>query len=204
VPAPFPSSEVTDDFNRANGAVGAPWADTPNGVSNPGFNVASNQMVGSAGNAWMYYDLALGVIAEARLTVGAYTAGFLELQLLVAAGDANFGGYAVSTDTTTSYIFRYGQGSADTELDSLAGSFTAGDELGMRVLAGGVVEFYGKAAAGEWGLLATVTDPDPIEGDLKAAVFMSATSTTIDDFAVGSLGEEGDSMFHLYRRRRKT
>jgi hypothetical protein len=203
VPAPFPSSEVTDDFNRANGALGGLWLNDPPGSDQPDFAIVSNQMVGAA-NAWAYYDLALGAVCEVRVTLAAYSAGFAELELLLGPGTAGWRGYTCGTGNGNSYITRYNADpTADEELSSFVGTFTDGDEMGMRVLAGGVIEFYGKPAAGSWSLLETVTDPDPLTGDFKAGIFASHASTVFDDFAVANVADSASSMFNLFRRRRK-
>lgn len=198
---PFPLA-VTDGFNRANGAPGGLWTPDPDAsATNPEFTISSNQLVGVGANAWMFYDRPLGALAEASILIGAYSAGTIELELIINAGTADFGGYAISTDGTDTFLYRYGIPSGFSTLDTvLAGSFSAGDSMGLRVLGDGVVEGWGEAGGG-WVKVLEAVDPDPIVGNFVGAPYMSATSSAIDDFSVLSLAD-GGGMLNLFRRRR--
>lgn len=202
---PFPLT-VTDDFNRANGAPGGLWTPDTDGADQPEYTIASNQLQATT-NSWMYYDLALGATCEASVKMGAYTEGFAELELLVGAGTGAWGGYAVfsSQAGNSCQIFRYAPApGSDSSLDEIDGTLSTGDEMGLRVLPGGVIEFHTKPAAGSWSLLSTVTDPDPLTGDFKAGLFSSHASTAYEDFSAASVaGASSGGLLNLYRRRRK-
>jgi PKD repeat protein len=143
-PPPFPATAVLDNFDRANGAVGANWAGDVNGFIVTGNQGTQNCCYVSA--TWNGTGAVFGANQEVYLTIAtpssaaremdlmlkvqgtSYTAGHIEVRY-----DANPGRVQVST---------YQSGKWTNRGASISTTFAAGDRFGARALANGDVNIY--------------------------------------------------------------
>jgi hypothetical protein len=141
----FPLTSLLDDFNRANGSLGANWAGT---VSQANFRINSNSVqVRSSGGQVYWNASSFGANQEAFLTFTDLGAASTEQGLLL-----KFNGSS-PTSANAAYISVIYSGGAITVRSraplqgiqtrgSVAVSFAVGDTLGARALSDGTVLIY--------------------------------------------------------------
>lgn len=134
------STTITDDFNRANGVLGANYtrglgtANTIQVVSN-----AAQVGVSSSDFYALYTGTSFGSDQEAAITIVSDffpTDDYVQLAARASGADSTFAGYAVYTNLTSgagnTEIARYSAGSSTT-LKSATVTFSSGDQIGIRV-----------------------------------------------------------------------
>jgi hypothetical protein len=155
----FPQTAVLDDFNRADGRVGANWAISTRSRS---YRIDDEQLAVRVGGALAWRDPAFGVDQEAFVTFSSVSgrsrtqglwlksqsANRSDLGAIFVVYDARAGAVRVSTLRTGHrwywpILTSYGR---------TAAAFADGDQLGARALADGTVEVYQNGS-----LLTTVT-----------------------------------------------
>lgn len=151
----FPEIGVLDDFNRANGSLGANWSVL---VGDP-FEIASNRVVNSSGNAnSAYWNSAIpGGDCEAFITFVQRDSND-EALLFVAMSSpgASWNGYAIGINPPQ--IYRVDGGSR-TEIGSSISGVTVGDgdSIGIR-FGSGQIQYHFKNGSDPWALVGVATD----------------------------------------------
>ncbi len=154
---PFPAAAVLDNFNRANGALGANWAGT---TAQTRFRVNANsaQALGVGGAVWWNAGAAFGASQEAYMTltaIGASTSTLTRTQGLLLKSNgvdpATTGGQAIEVryvnDTTAApdrveVRTKLSGGSWTTVTTITSATFATGNQLGARVRADGTLTVY--------------------------------------------------------------
>lgn len=186
----FPSEAVLDDFNRADGALGANWSPDTFSFSNPAPTISSNRLVGIAGDNRAYYSLtqhlADGQVA-ATVPVLAPTNEKAALAWRVQGPDtAGVDGYEVESNQTGDglRIFRVDNQSY-TQIGLLESPLVAGDKMGVR-FTGSSHEFYLVPSSGPKLHLGTITDATYTSGGY-GGLTLEGTTVRVDDFVLGPL-----------------
>ncbi|NNJ13651.1 PKD domain-containing protein [Chloroflexales bacterium ZM16-3] len=132
------TASVIDDFNRANGVIGASWTG-----STSAYGIDANQLVIDGDDAAIFWATPFGTDQEVSVTLSTVDTASTEIDLLLKAQDSSGcnvlevwyqparGTVEVWTCTGTNTWVQHGSG--------LAASFSAGDRLGARVTASGIV-----------------------------------------------------------------
>jgi cytochrome c peroxidase len=180
----FPAiSAITDNFNRANGAVGGSWSGAIGGYS-----VSNNQLVAGDGDQYMVWNQAAGPAMEASVRLTNINTAASEIDLLLKSVGQNWNGGVV----LVSYIPSAGQlqvwSSANgnwTQHNSINVTLAAGDTIGGRLKADGSVEVYrngtliGSTTVGSWPFV-TATG-------FGGVWVVGGAGTSFDDFRAGTL-----------------
>lgn len=177
----FPSlTTILDNFNRADGGLGANWT-TMAGT----MGVTSNQMGAAAVPALARYNVA---------TYGPNVDGFITISVLpsvtngasiLARLSSAANGYMVTYQVGTGILIRRLTGGAPTTLDTTAvPALSAGDKLGIRCRGATIESWY--TSGGVWTMAASVTDATYSTANYLA-VFLSGTTSRVDDFGGGTM-----------------
>ena len=182
----FPSTPVLDNFNRANGALGAPWVDELTGLS-----VDANTLASSGAYAATEWGGAVfGPNQEAYITIAtpAPTASEQDLMLKVQGASWTSGHIEVwySAPDARVNIYTFSPAESWVERGVISGvTFTAGQRFGARALADGTVQVYrdatllGTASVGNW--------PFAAQGGRIGLSFVSSVVGRYDDFGGGNV-----------------
>jgi hypothetical protein len=180
----FPTTNVLDNFNRANGALGSNWGGNVNNYS-----ISNNQL--HPGQDWVYWTPnAFGASQEAYITLANIDQSSAEIDLLLKIQSSGGtievlyyppGGYVqVWTYTPGADWQQYGS--------NIPVTFANGDQFGARALENGSVEVYkngslvGTADVSAWQFAQN--------GGSIGLWTVNAGTTLLDDFGGGTTGSE--------------
>ena len=189
-----PSTPVLDDFNRANGGVGAGWSLLrPSGVAS--MNVSANAAVDASASlfAWNYWNGAsFGPDSEAYVTVANYlSSDVIRIGARVSgAGTTSAAGYYVSVSGAGAWtILRIDSSGLSTTLASgVTQPLASGDKLAIRVV-GSVVSALHFTSGGGWvQVLSHDTSGDSIRFTAAGRLAIEFRTSTIDNFGGGTVG----------------
>ena len=188
----FPSTDVLDDFNRAEGPIGSNWSGwTQN------YAIDSNEMiVGSLGSGTdIYWNASsFGADQEAFVTFSHVDTDGWEQDLLLKSQSSNSWGnvlevlYDATNDVVTIWTSTNGQWNQHgTEIPV---TFYDGDQFGARAYADGTVEVYKNGELLDTRDVSSWTYYD--DGGYIGLWFINATDAVLDDFGGGTIaGGEG-------------
>ncbi|MCL4294078.1 MAG: PKD domain-containing protein [Anaerolineae bacterium] len=186
IPSAFPSTNVLDNFNRSNGAIGSSWSGTTSGYS-----IVSNRMDVESAQAIFWNPTSFGTSQEVYITLTTVDSGAGEQDLLLKVQNiSNWSdglievlydavGQRVQVWTYTA-AQDWVQRGADIPV-----TFASGDQFGARATASGQVEVYRNGA-----LLASrdVTAwPYYANGGYIGLWFVDASNAVLDDFGGGTV-----------------
>ena len=184
-PAGFPTTNILDDFNRANGAIGSNWSGTTSGYS-----IASNRLDVGSGDYLFWNTSSFGPNQEAFVTVTNVdpNAGEQDLILKSQSSSGWSSGvievwYSASSSIVQVWTYTYSQGWVQRGAD-IPVTFANGDQFGARATADGQVKVYRNGT-----LLATrdVTAwPYYANGGYIGLWFINASNAVLDDFGGGT------------------
>lgn len=189
---PFPNTGILDNFNRANGDLGASWTADILGASWPTPDIASNQCKADAGNSWSagYYNVATyGPDCEVYATIPVIPAGGsvrLMARITSPGSGGTVDGYEIETYGADSYLTVCVNG-VRTTISVLSSGFSAGDGLGLECI-GSTITGYRKPAAGSWGSIGTVADFAVSSAGYVGILFVNEATARLDDFGGGTVG----------------
>jgi len=167
-----------DNATRANGAIGANWT-----VTNNGINISSNNFVGTANaNDLAYWSASLfspSQFAEVTLTALNGTSDFPGVAVLVSGSGAATQGYNCIESTTNIYMQRI-SGTTNTTLTSAASTGAAGDILRLEAAPGGALTCYKNGVS-------TLTATDTTYATGQPALFLNGTVATSKNWSGGNL-----------------
>jgi hypothetical protein len=177
----FPSTPVLDNFNRANGPLGANWT----GYEFPGATIISNRVDSNAsstgGRAWT--AATFGPDCESYLTVADNNGGTPTVAAgarLRQLGNLTTDGYIHQQVSGTSTIQRYDDGALTQIGASVTATFAAGDKIGITASSSTLTGYKNS------GSIISRTD-----STYSAAGYVSLEcqqgSTAVDDFGGGSI-----------------
>ena len=196
VPPPSPSSSVLppvlDDFNRANGGVGANWGPiAPAGYAS--VTISSNAAVDASATqyAWDYWKpSSFGPNAEAYFTVASYSGtDTIRVGARVTGGTSSYSGYFVWVTSAGAWsIIRVDNGGQPVTLASgVTQTLASGDKLAIQIIGSRVTALHYTAASG-WGqVLSYDTAGDSIRYANPGGLAVEFKTSTIDDFGGGTL-----------------
>ena len=186
VPTGFPSTAVLDNFNRADGAVGANWGGTTSG-----YGIASNRLDVGSGGAIMWQGAPFGADQEVYVTLTSIDPSGSEQDLLLKSQSSSTwtsGVLEVLYDSVGNRVqvwtYSGAQGWVQRGAD-LPVTFANGDQFGARAKANGVVEVYrngvliGSRDASGWTYAAS--------GGYIGLWFINAGDAIMDDFGGGTV-----------------
>ncbi|MBK9924287.1 MAG: hypothetical protein IPP66_03260 [Anaerolineales bacterium] len=181
----FPVSIVLDNFNRANGAVGAGW----NGTTS-GYSIVSNRLdVGSGGP--VLWTTLYGAEQEAFMTISTLDAAGTQHALLLKSQSQtswNGGAIGVLYNAASKWVQVWTYSSAQGWVQrgtNISVTMANGDRLGARAKANGTVEVYrngsliGSRDASSWTYSAST--------GYIGLWFSSASNSVLDDFGGGTV-----------------
>ena len=197
----FPVSAVIDNFNRANGGVGANWGDifAVGGGSN--LWITGNQLSDFTTPTLGQWTTDFGPDCETYITHTSTLAPFEPDQelpsdyFILYARLANMGagttdGYAVKIDGDDVGTFYRYDNSAPTQLGAtvlVTGLLAVGTKWGMSIV-GNIISLYYKLAAGSWTLVTTRTDATyTAAGRSGLLLSTSQNNVMLDDFGGGTI-----------------
>lgn len=189
----FPSEAVLDDFNRADGALGANWAADTFNFSNPAPTIASNQVRGIAGDNRAYYSATKNQV-DGQVAVTIPTLPPVNEKVALAyrvrsPATSSVAGFEVETEQTALNglkAFRIDAG-VYSQVGLYPTPLVAGDKIGVR-FTGASHEFYIVPASGPKLHIGTLTDAAYQDADGGyAGLTVEGTTVRVDDFALGPL-----------------
>src|SRR5229473_278647 len=168
-----------DNATRANGAIGANWTLTNNGI-----NISSNNFVGTVGatNDVAYWSASLfsaSQFSEVTLTALNGTSDFPGTAVLLSGSGASTQGYNCVENTTNIFIQRI-NGTSNTTLTSAATTGAIGDILRLEVAPGGVLTCYKNGVS-------TLTATDTAYTSGQPGLFLFGTTATSKNWSGGNL-----------------
>jgi hypothetical protein len=182
----FPATGVLDDFNRANGELGANW-----GGGTSGYYQIANQQLDVMNSEAIYWSAAsFGANQEVYVTLSAIDAAADEIDLLLKQQGASWQDgvlevwYHPASSKAQVWTYLNGQGWVQRGSD-ISVTFAPGDQFGARAKVNGMVEVYkngtlvGTADATGWTPYAS--------GGSIGLWMINASNTTMDNFGGGSL-----------------
>jgi hypothetical protein len=168
-----------DNATRANGAIGANWT-----VTNNGINISSNNFVGTAGatNDVAYWSASLfnpSQFSQVTLTALNGTTDFPGVAVLLTGSGASTQGYSCIENTTNIYIQKI-SGTTNTALTSAVTTGAPGDVLRLEAAPGGALTCYKNGVS-----TLTVTDTAYTSG--QPGLFLFGTVSTSKNWSGGNL-----------------
>jgi hypothetical protein len=168
-----------DNATRANGAIGANWT-----VTNNGINISSNNFVGTVGATndvayWSANSFGPSQFSEVTLTALNGVADFPGVALLLSGSGASTQGYSCIENTTNIYIQRI-SGASNTALTSAATTGAPGDVLRLEAAPGGVLTCYKNGVS-------TLTATDTTYTSGQPGLFLFGTVSTSKNWSGGNL-----------------
>jgi hypothetical protein len=167
-----------DNATRANGAIGANWT-----VTNNGINISSNNFVGTvaATNDVAYWSASLfnpAQFSQVTLTALNGTIDVPGVAVLLSGSGASTQGYTCIENTTNIYIQKI-NGTSNTALTSAASTGAIGDILRLEA-AGGVLTCYKNGVS-------TLTATDTTYTSGQPGLFLFGTTATSKNWSGGNL-----------------
>jgi hypothetical protein len=169
-----------DNATRANGAIGANWT-----VTNNGINISSNNFVGATGGGvdnlayWSANLFSSSQFSQATLSALNGTTDFPGVAVLLSGSVGSTQGYSCIEDTTNIFIQKITGGSNAT-LASGATTGAVGDILRLEAAPGGLLTCYKNGAS-----TLTVTDTTYTSG--QPGLFLFGTTATSKNWSGGNL-----------------
>jgi hypothetical protein len=169
----------SDNFNRANGAIGSNWTLQQNGL-----NVSSNQIIGSTGGAsntafWNANPFAPGQFAQATITALNGTTDFPGVTVL-ASGTGGSSTYYDCVENSTTIFLQRVVSAATTNLTNTASTGAAGDVLRLEVTPSGALTCYKNGVS-------TLTQTDTTITSGAPGLLVSGNVATMDNWSGGNL-----------------
>jgi hypothetical protein len=166
-----------DNANRANGAIGANWS-----VTNNGINISSNNFIGTAGANdvafWSANPFSNVQFSQATITALNGTTDFPGVAVLLSGSGGSTQGYECVEDTTNIFIQRI-SGTSNTTLTSAATTGALGDVLRLEVN-GGNLTCYKNGVS-------TLTTSDTTYTSGAPGLFLFGTVATEKNWSGGNL-----------------
>jgi hypothetical protein len=168
-----------DNFNRANGAIGSNWT-----LEQNGFNVSSNQIVGSTGGAsntafWNSNAFAPGQFAQVTITSLNGTTDFPGVTVL-ASGSGGSSTYYDCVENSTNIFMQRVVSATTTNLTNAASTGTPGDVLRLEVTPSGALTCYKNGVS-------TLTQTDTTVTSGAPGLIVSGNVATMDNWSGGNL-----------------
>ncbi len=188
---PALASAVTDDFNRANGAMGANWMGNYTGVANPTIvngPIAGRVRASALGQTNLQvWSTSIGLAQTAQVTLTTYGAGLNgDGAVLLRASPTPTDSFYyiaannVATGGVSTYIYRCENGPCTNPAQDNSIVWAPGDVLRATIDVGGTITVYRNGAQ-----VFTYTDPVPLTGTYTGIAMFSANSLAdieLDDF----------------------
>jgi PKD domain-containing protein len=185
-PTGFPQTAVLDNFNRANGAIGANWIDQPTR-----FSIVSNTLAPGTGDAYIEWNGAsFGPNQEAFVTLSTVNAASQEHNLMLKTQGTTWTGghievsYLGTASQVTVYTFAPPNTWATWGVFSGV-TFAAGNQFGARALSDGTVQVYKNGAA--IGTVSVAGWPFAGLGGRIGLSVWNASATRFDNFGGGNV-----------------
>lgn len=179
------TTTLIDDFNRANGAIGAAYT-----ALGGGFNVSSNQIVGTGSTVNYVFrnNITSPSDCESRITVATLPGGSQGASLMLRFNGGVINGYMLTVyNTGTSYswyIYRVTGGAPSLIGDAVTGqTLAAGDQIGFQAV-GSTLTAY-RYTAGAWTEIISRTDATYTAG-ASYGFYTDGTTARLDDFYGGA------------------
>jgi len=180
----FPQNGVLDNFNRANGAIGASWS----GSSTKDYQIAINQL-DVAGGGDIYWNSSFGANQEVYVTLSRIDLAASEIDLLLKSrSTANWhqGLIEVLYDPAGKFVQVWSFGSNWTQHGAnIPVTFVNGDQFGASALADGTVNVYRNGT-----LIASRTAstwPYNNTGGYTGVWIINGPNMIMDDFGAGTI-----------------
>ena len=187
-----PSTPVLDNFNRANGGVGANWSMIkPTGFA--AMNVAGNAAVDSSTSAyaWNYWKTAsFGPDSEAYVTVSTLgAADVIRIGARVTGGGGSSpSGYYVSVSAGAWSILRIDNGGSPVTLASgVTQTLASGDQLAIRIVGSVVSALHYTSTTGWLQVLTYNTSTDSTRYTAAGNLALEFKTSTLDNFGGGTI-----------------
>jgi hypothetical protein len=180
----FPTKAIVDNFNRANGGIGANW------TGNTGtFAINGSQLNTINGHASIFWSTPFGTTQEVYVTLKSINTAAEEIDLLLKSQSNTTWGsgllevwYEPSTQIVRVITFTMAQGWVQRG-PNIPVTFAAGDRFGAKARADGFVEVYRNTT-----LLATVDARGwtyATSGGYTGLWIVNGQNTQLDDFGAG-------------------
>ena len=168
-----------DNATRANGAIGANWT-----VTNNGIKISSNNFVGTVGATndvayWSASSFSASQFSQVTLTALNGTSDFPGVAVLLSGSGAATQGYNCIEDSTNIFIQRI-SGTSNTTLASAATTGAIGDILRLEAAPGGVLTCYKNGVS-------TLTATDTTYTSGQPGLFLFGTTATSKNWSGGNL-----------------
>jgi hypothetical protein len=190
-PSLAPTTPVLDNFNRANGSVGANWTVMKSGSFST-MNISGNAAVNPSSTqfAWNYWNAgSFGPDVEAYATVASYGSNDVIRIGARVTGGSSYSGYfvAVSAAGVWSIIRIDNGGSPVTLAGGVSDPLASGDQIAIRIV-GSVVTALHKTPSGTWRqVLSYDTAHDATRYTAAGRLAIEFRYSTIDDFGGGGI-----------------
>jgi hypothetical protein len=168
-----------DNATRANGAIGANWT-----VTNNGINISANNFVGATGNVnevayWSASLFSTSQFSQVTLTALNGTSDFPGVAVLLSGSGGSTQGYNCVEDTTNIFIQKI-TGASNATLTSAATTGASGDILRLEAAPGGALTCYKNGAS-----VLTTTDTTYASG--QPGLFLFGAVATAKNWSGGNL-----------------
>jgi hypothetical protein len=168
-----------DNATRTNGAIGANWT-----VTNNGINISSNNFVGTVGatNNVAYWSASLFSPSQfSQITLSALngTTDFPGVAVLLSGTAGSTQGYSCVENSTNIFIQKI-SGTSNTTLTSAATTGAAGDILRLEAAPGGMLTCYKNGAS-------TLTTTDTTYTSGQPGLFLFGTVATSKNWSGGNV-----------------
>jgi hypothetical protein len=195
----FPTTAVLDNFDRANGGLGANWSG-PVINGNGRMAIISNQVQPGAAGADDYYNVATYAECEVYCDMPALPAANKIAWIMARIVSPNVANatdgyeidYTYKTTTDTIQVYRIDNSSWTQLGATISQDFSAGDSLGMEI-AGGTITPYRKTG-GSWAALSARSDATYSAAGYIAFGGDDVTSMRLDNFGGGTIVAAGGSI----------
>lgn len=172
------STVFSDNFNRADGGLGANWT-----VLDAGFAISSNQVVSTDSGCSAYYNgTALNANCWAEERLPSLPTGTDQVGVGVRLNTTSFNGYYVEYMNGTGTRIRRIDSGVATTLSTLGSSPSAGQVVRIEMRGNDISVYYDDA------LIGTASDSNYTGADRSVILSAgSGNSAVVDDFATGNL-----------------
>lgn len=185
-----PTTPVLDDFNRANGGLGANWSTlaTRLGFSAP--RIVSNACTavsGGGSSAALWTAARFGADQEAYLTIGSAD-GEIGLWVRCDGATTSVNGYAMTlAHDDDMRMYKWVNGSP-TQIGTVARAWARGDAY-MMVASGSTIAVYRKPSGSAWDSSPTLSVTDrTFSAGGYVGLYAEDATIVIDDFGGGTTG----------------
>src|SRR5581483_11436202 len=187
-----PTTPVLDNFNRANGPVGANWTVIKSG-SFASMNVSGSAAVNanSAQFAWNYWNAAsFGPDVEAYVTVTSYgSSDVIRIGARVIVGTSYSGYFVAIAANGTWSILRIDNASVTTLATGIVDPLTSGDQIAIRIVGSVITALHG-TSTGWRQILSYDTSHDTTRYTTAGRLALEFRYSTLDGFGGGTLGQQ--------------